>query len=152
MEMSIIYWCTHSCTHLSSKLMHLHWVYIQCMHSISNFVACPCSCMADCCIWLFFWVLCICIMPTYCIENIETLGCRSIDIASIYHNDIALVITHYYLANKEMIRRRIVYIVVSFISLYHMMSMVPITTKTNSIFGATHPNNTKVDCCILCWL
>ena len=132
--------------------MHPDWIYIQCMHSISNFVFFPCSCMADCCIWLFFQVLCICIMSLYCIEISNVLGYYSIDIASIYPNNIALVINHYYLASKEMIRRRIVYIVVSFISLYNMMSTVPITTKTNSIFDATRPNNTKVDCCVLCWL
>ena len=89
---SIMSWKCQIYTYIllvSRWLMHLYWIYILCMNYISNFVAWPCSCMADCCIWLFFCILCICIMSSYCIEISNVLGCRSIDIASICHNDIA---------------------------------------------------------------
>ena len=68
-------------------------------------------------------------MSLYCIEISNVLGYYSIDIASIYSNNIALVINHYYLASKEMIRRRIVNIVVSFIPPSNMISMVPTRAK-----------------------
>ena len=108
MKMSNIYLC--------ARLSSNGWTYIENMsnilHTTSNSVDCLRSCMVDCCIWLFFWFLCICIMPAFCIVISDVLGCESIYIAPHIPKWHSTVINHCYWYIREMIRRRIVCFVV----------------------------------------
>ena len=110
MKMSNIYLCAH----YIQQWMDLHWKYVQ--YTAYHIEFCWLSPlmygMVDCCIWLFFWFLCICIMPAFCIVISDVLGCESIYIAPHIPKWHSTVINHCYWYIREMIRRRIVCFVV----------------------------------------
>jgi len=88
-------------SYLANKI-HTEKIHAQYNLFHLKFCCCPlCSCMVDCCIWLFFCIFCIYIIPAFFVERSLLLGYNSFDIALTYPYDTTLVITHCCLISKE---------------------------------------------------
>ena len=137
-------------SYLANK-MHTERIHAQYNLFHLEFCCCLCSCMVDCCIWLFFCIFCTYIIPAFFVERSLLLGYNSFDIAFTYPYDTTLLITHCCLISKEIYNTILCILLYNSYTLSNIMSMIPIHTKPNSIFREIPSNNTKVDCCILSW-
>lgn len=87
-------------SYLANK-MHTEKIHAQYNIFHLEFCCCLCSCMVDCCIWLFFCIFCTYIIPAFFVERSLLLGHDSFDIAFTYPYDTTLLITHCCLISKE---------------------------------------------------